>query len=243
MNTYTIELAEKTIEVRNRFSKTQELCTQFLTQKPADFFVETTAEDLAAESVHSVKEAMFEGLPVPHFPDEDLEITATYRKIAEQLLKQNITVFHGAVVAADGEAYLFTAKSGTGKTTHVGLWLEHIPGSYILNGDKPLLMVKDDQLYACGSPWAGKEGYGCNQILPLKAVCILERGTENRITRIQRKEAFPMLMQQIYRSPSQMAAVMKMAGEIGRLAKLYRLSCNMEPEAALVSYRGMHDDI
>lgn len=243
MTTYTIELAEKTIEICNQFPKTRELCAQFLTQKPGEFFVETTPEDIAAERIHSIREAMYEGLTVFDLPAEELESTATYRKIAEQLLAHDITVFHGAVVAVEGEAYLFTAKSGTGKTTHVDLWLKNIPGAYIVNGDKPLLMIRDEQVYACGSPWAGKEGYGCNQIVPLKAICILERGAENRIVRMQRREAFPMLMQQIYRSPNQMDAVMQMAAEIGRLTKLYRLSCNMEPEAALVSYRGMNDDV
>lgn len=239
MVTYRIELAERVIEIRNLFDKTLHQCALFRTEKPAAFHVETTAADIDREREHTFREEAYEGLPHQCYPDEELESTATYRKIADLLLKEGIAVFHGAVVAVGEEAYLFTAKSGTGKTTHVRLWLEHIADSYIVNGDKPLLMVKDGRVYACGSPWAGKEGYFCKQNVPLKALCVLERGTENHIAPLSRKEAFPMLMQQVYRSPSQMPAVMRLMWEIGELVPLYRLGCNMEPEAAFVSYHGM----
>lgn len=243
MVTYKLALADKVIEVTNLFRKTMERTALFHTEKAADFQIVTTEADIAREQEISAKEAVYEGLPVIRYSDEELESTATYRKIAQVLLNCGIAVFHGAVVAVGEEAYLFTAKSGTGKTTHVNLWRKYIEGAYIVNGDKPLLMLRDEKVYACGSPWAGKEGYYCKKIVPLKAICILERGETNTIERVQRKDVFPILMQQIYRDPAQMGTVMQLAGELGRLTALYRLSCNMEPEAALVSYRGMQNDI
>ena len=34
---------------------------------------------------------------------------------------------------------LFQGKSGTGKSTHSGLWLKHIPGCELLNDDNPIV--------------------------------------------------------------------------------------------------------
>lgn len=241
MVNYKIELAGKVIAIQNIYADTFKRCSDFITAKPAEIEVTITEADIENECKKSISEALYEGVETVLFPAYELESTATYRKIAEALIPHNIAVFHGAVVAVGDEAYLFTAKSGTGKTTHINLWLENIPGTYVVNGDKPLLIVDNESVYACGSPWAGKEGMFCNKIVPLKAICILERGEQNRIERITRKEAFPMLMQQIYRSPSQMADVMRLASDIGGKTALYRLSCNMEPEAAQVSYKGMNE--
>ena len=33
-------------------------------------------------------------------------------------------------------------KGGVGKTTHTKLWLDNIPGSFVVNGDKPLIRAR-----------------------------------------------------------------------------------------------------
>ena len=94
---------------------------------------------------------------------------------------------------------------------------------------------------ACGSPWNGKHGLGCNLSVPLKAICILERGEENRIQAIPAKQALSMLLQQSNR-PMNAAHLPKYLELLDRLAcgtKFYRLACNMEPQAARVSYQMM----
>lgn len=63
---------------------------------------------------------------------------------------------HGTVVDHNGQAYMFTAPSGTGKTTHAKLWLDNLPDAFIVNGDKPFIIAGDEQPKACGTPWAGK---------------------------------------------------------------------------------------
>lgn len=65
-------------------------------------------------------------------------------------------LFHASVVAREGKAYLFLAKSGTGKSTHSTLWLKHVPGCELLNDDNPAVGVRDGKVIVYGTPWSGK---------------------------------------------------------------------------------------
>ena len=159
------------------------------------------------------------------------------------LVQKNVLLMHGAVVAVDGQAYLFTAKSGTGKTTHTRLWLRQFGvRAVMVNGDKPLIHITRKGATVYGTPWDGKEHLSRNIACPLKAVCILTRSETNHIERISPKEALTMLCQQSYR-PAQPAALRKTLALVDLLSSsvpLYKLGCNMEPEAALVAYHGMN---
>ena len=160
------------------------------------------------------------------------------------LLERDVLLFHGCVMACEGRAYLFTAPSGTGKTTHCRLWLDRFPGSHVLNGDKPLLRIEEERVFACGTPWQGKERYGCNEILPLEAICFLERDTVNHIAPVSFHDAFPALLAQTHR-PAGGAAMLKtlaLLEKLGQRTRLYRLGCNREPEAAELSFTTMHGD-
>ena len=111
----------------------------------------------------------------------------------------------------------------------------------MVNDDKPLLRCTDGGVIVYGTPWDGKHHRSTNTSVPLKAVCVLERGEENRITPLDRHEAFPLLLQQSYR-PSDPALLQSTLSLISRLSagvKLYRLQCNMELSAAKLAYDGM----
>jgi len=111
----------------------------------------------------------------------------------------------------------------------------------MINDDKPFLRVEDDRVLAFGTPWSGKHRLDTNTSAPLKAICILERGAENRITPIPAREALPMLFQQSTRPPenAQMPAYMDLIDGLARNVAFYRLRCNMDPDAAQVAYEGM----
>lgn len=238
--TKKIELAGLVIEIHSLYDSLPNTA-EYETDADADFTVEITEADIEAEYKKSVAEAEYEGLPYPGFSAESLENTAIYRKIAMKLPAYDALVFHGSAVAAGDRAYLFTAKSGTGKTTHTALWLKNIGGSYVVNGDKPIIRMIDGTPYVCGTPWMGKEGYGCNKTVPLAALCFLNRGEENRIEKTDFGSVFPRLMGQAYRPPDGMllARTLKILEAVGKAVPIYELYCNMEDEAATVSYRGM----
>ena len=121
---------------------------------------------------------------------------AILRKLAMSFLRdERIMLIHGSVVAYCDSAFLFTAPSGTGKTTHSRLWKEHLPDAYILNGDKPFIST-GEKILAWGSPWCGSERYNRNTGVELKSICFLVRAGKNRIVEISDDEAIPMLAQQ-----------------------------------------------
>ena len=238
---FTISLAGIPVGVSALYQSTEDFCRDYLTDEGPEFRVEITREDISAEKKYSALQDQRDGIPQRRIKSSYLETLALYRKVALPLLERDTLVFHGSVVALNGRAYLFTAPSGTGKTTHTRLWLENIEGSYVLNGDKPLLRLTGERTLVCGTPWQGKENYGCREILPLDAICVLERAKENRIERIDLGGALPTLFRQTH-TPSDPSAIAKTTSLIGKIAgtvRLYRMGCNMDPEAARVSYRGM----
>ncbi|MBQ1210637.1 MAG: hypothetical protein IIX68_02395 [Clostridia bacterium] len=225
-----IELAEIVMQIDNRYDYTERLCRDYLTDKQPELFLSVTEEEIAAED---------DGR---RFPMGYLESVALYRKISEAILDRDGFLLHAAVLEVDGQAYAFSANSGTGKTTHIKLWGELFGDRCrVINGDKPLLRVRDGVVRIYGTPWSGKEGWNTNTSAPLKALCFLERSAENRIVRLSDGEALPLLFGQLA-MPVEESAAMRLLDSLDRLlctVPCYRLGCNMEPEAAQVAYDAM----
>ena len=239
----TYRLAGHTIKIESLYSQVHTLCAAYRVEDDAEYCITTTPADIAYERKRSVRADELEGAAVREYAPPYLETLAVYRKLAQLLVQDDILLMHGAVVAVDGQAYLFTAKSGTGKTTHTRLWLQQFGDRAVMvNGDKPLLHVTNKGVTAYGTPWDGKEHLSTNTSCPLKAICILTRSEINHIKRISKKEALPMLCQQIHRpaDPAALARMLVLVDRLGSSVPLYRLGCNMEPEAALVAYHGMN---
>lgn len=241
MPTFAIKLADIPIRIECLYESTETFCEEFRTREASAFTVKMNAIDILHEREIAKEQDIREDISPQPYTDEYLETIALYRKLAEPLLRRNCLVFHGSAVAVDGYAYLFTAKSGTGKTTHAKLWLKNIQRSYILNGDKPLIKLENGSIMLCGTLWRGKENYGVNEILPLKAICVLERDTTNHIEQISASEAFPILYQQSHHcdGADEMEKTLELLECIAQGVQLYRLGCNMEDEAAIVSYSTM----
>lgn len=242
---FRIALAGQVIGVSALYEQTRTFCKNYLTDAPASFEVAVTPADIAYERQRSARADELEGAAVREHAEPYLETLAVYRKLAKLLVQDDILLMHGAVVAVDGQAYLFTAKSGTGKTTHTRLWMQQFGDRAVMvNGDKPLLHITSEGVTVYGTPWDGKEHLSTNTSCPLKALCILTRSKTNHIERISKKEALPMLCQQSYRpcSPIGTQKTLALVDRLGSSVPLYRLGCNMEPEAAQVAYHGMNHE-
>ncbi len=234
---FTVLLADVDIRVVSLFDEVHELCRDYLSSGEPEFTVVTEPADIAYEKQVNIREAMVEGIPVVEYPDSYLETLAVYRKIVREFIRRGIMLMHGAVVAVGDEAWLFTAPSGTGKTTHINLWLDNIPGSYVVNGDKPLIRVCSTPV-VYGTPWAGKEGLNSNVGVNLRGIVLLNRGVENEIHRVSFSEIMPVLVQQSYRPRDKegITSVMSLLCTLGKTVPLYHLKCNMLPEAAWTVY-------
>ncbi|MBQ6602993.1 MAG: hypothetical protein IJH99_06310 [Eubacterium sp.] len=238
--------ADVDIRISSVHEKVHRLCEDYRTDGGTyDFAVETTPEDIEYERERSARTDELEGIPVRSFSDGYLEELAVYRKMAEILPDYDTLLMHGSAVAVDGAAYLFIAKSGTGKSTHTRLWRELLKEKAVMiNDDKPLVRVTEGGAVIYGTPWDGKHRLSTNTACPLAAVCILERAKDNHIRQIDRSEALPMLLQQTYR-PEGIPALTRMLELTEKLAasvRLYRLGCNMDISAAKLSYEAMRKD-
>lgn len=243
MTEFTIGIAERIIRIRAQHDYAKEFCEKYLTEGAPDFTVQITTEDIEYEREKSRREDEFEGLPVREFEADYLETLAIYRKIVEKMLDYGGFLFHGSAVSVDGEGYLFTAKSGTGKSTHTRRWRRYFGKRCItVNDDKPLLLIKDDCVLICGTPWDGKHRMSTNIMVPMKGLVVLERGEVNHIAPIEISEALPLLLQQTYRpaNPLAMSKTLILLEKMTKIVRLYRLRCNMALESARVAYEGMN---
>lgn len=204
----------------------------------------TTQSDIDFERETSAREDEVEGKPVRQFSDGYLETLAVYRQIAERMPAYDTILFHGSCVAVDGTGYLFAAKSGTGKSTHTRLWRELLGDrAVMINDDKPLIRVAEEGAVIFGTPWDGKHRLSRNISVPLKSICLLYRAPENQIRPISEREAYPLLLQQVYR-PMDSEAMRKTLTLVDRLAaavSLWRLGCNMDIQAAQVAFEAMKE--
>ncbi len=243
MTEFTVSIAEIPIRIRAIYPQTQVFCRRFLCEKEPLFEVEITQQDFAVEQAFSARTAAHRSEPVKEYPLPYLETLAISRKIANRTPQYGAVLFHGAAVAVDGEVYLFTAKSGTGKTTHIRYWLEQFGDrATVVNGDKPFLKITENGVFACGSPWQGKENYGSNLILPLKAVCLLQRDKTDHIERVSFGQNLAAVLRQTYQPPTAqgMEQTLELIPKLAAQVPLYRLGCTMNPNSALVSYNGMN---
>lgn len=102
-------------------------------------------------------------------------------------------LFHAAVVSYEGKGYMFLGPSGTGKSTHAGLWLRYIEGTTLVNDDNPV--VRDGVVY--GSPWSGKTPCYRNVHYPLGGIVVLSQAPYNRIQRLSGLHAYAALVASI----------------------------------------------
>lgn len=242
MEAFRIQIAGQTALVSPLFESTRYYCRSYLTEAEPDFSIAITAEDLVFEQKLADEEALQEGFRLRVFTDPFLERASIQRKFAEHLFASDTLLFHGSLVAVDGEGYLFTARSGTGKSTHTRLWREVFgPRAVMVNDDKPFLRITESAVLACGSPWSGKHGLDTNITVPLKGICLLERGRENRIRSISPPEVISMLRHECCR-PLDAGQLPRFLGLVDALAEktpLWHMECSKEPEAARVAYAAM----
>ena len=239
MAVFTMKVAGAVAEVHSLFDSTRDYCNAYLTEEAPEFAITVTPENLAFEQADLLAEAKAEGMKPRRFTDPFLERAAIQRAFADFLLNRNILLFHGSTVALDGYAYLFTAKCGTGKSTHTRLWREVFSRAIMVNDDKPFLEITEDGVIAHGSPWSGKHGLSENISVPLKGICILHRGPENKIRPISPEEAMEMLLAQGYCPAESQKKFQALTQTLANTTSLWSMECTKNTEAAKISHQAM----
>jgi hypothetical protein len=243
MTSFKMKLCGKNVLASVFYESTVAFCSDYLSDfETPDVVIELSPIDIATEQRKFDRERELEGLSPYAAPKEELETLALYRKIADRFINFNIILFHGSCISVDGEAYLFTAKSGTGKSTHTRLWRELFGArALMVNDDKPLIEINDGNITVYGTPWNGKHRLGNNVSMPLKAICILDRAENNTIKEVIPLTEFPKILSQTYRTDDAefMKKTLSLLDSMLKSVKVYRLGCNMDISAAEISYNGM----
>ena len=243
MATFNIQIAGKTAAVTSLFESTRDYCARYLTEDAPDFSVTVTQEHLDFEQNALLEEALQEGLRPRTFTGPFLDRAAIQRQVAEALLDADTLMIHGSLIAVDGRGYLFTAaKCGTGKSTHTRFWRELFGSrAVMINDDKPFLRMTEAGVLACGAPWSGKHGLDTNMTVPLAGICLVERGTENRIRSGTPEELLPMIRKESFcpGEESKQAKFLRLTEMLAKKVPLWRMECIKDISAARMSYAAM----
>lgn len=233
---FTVKLADIRFHIEHISPELETFCKDYLAEdgKP-DFQIQLTEDDIAQEQLHATDQ---------EFSPAYLETLALLRKIADILPHHRRFLMHGASISYENDAFLFTAPSGTGKSTHIRLWKKYLGDKVkIVNGDKPFLSLDSDSdgtlhplIY--GTPWAGKERWQRNCKESLKGICFVQRGVQNTIRKIEPEECVMLLFKQVY-MPAETTAVERTLELLDVLVKnvpFYLLTCDMTEDAVRCSF-------
>ncbi len=229
MQNLDILLADLKIHIEHNYA--------FMTKFCKKYTCEFDVSDIAVESHNADVQKEFENADGVEIGV--CESLCIYRAIAEQLPHFDRFVFHGAAVEYQNNAYVFAAPSGTGKTTHISLWKKHLGDSLsVINGDKPIIKAAQNDFTVYGTPWAGKEGLHNNIKAPLKAICFLKQGKQNKISCLDKNEALTRILKQVYipKNKNALSQTLSLVGNIIENIPIYLLECDISDNAFETSF-------
>ncbi|MCR1959476.1 hypothetical protein NSA15_00840 [[Clostridium] cocleatum] len=178
----------------------------------------------------------------PHLTLEQCEYIYAGSQFYNKLINLGGFLLHASAVVIDNKAYLFSADSGTGKSTHTKLWQKCFGDkALIINDDKPAIKIENGICYAYGTPFSGKTDENLNMKVPLQAICFLERGKDNSIDLIPTKDALPLILKQTIFPKKQdtINHFFDMLDVVLTKTPIYQMKCNISKEAALMAYDKM----
>ncbi|MEE0946735.1 MAG: S24 family peptidase [Acutalibacteraceae bacterium] len=178
----------------------------------------------------------------PNINDEGLEYLLYGFLFYDRLLDFDGMMLHASAVAVGDRAYLFSADSGVGKSTHTDYWTKLIKGARIINDDKPALRITDGKIYVWGTPFSGKHDISVNRDYLLGGICFLKRGKENIINDISPQRALPLILPQTasMHSEDRISKKLTLIDRILTGAKLYEMECINDISAARYAYDKMN---
>lgn len=232
-----ILIADLVIEIDNKYDYIVKYCNNYLYDgdRKTDIFIKITEEDIIAQRNASEED----------FENDYLEYVAVYRKIADEILSFDAFVMHGTVIKVNNTGIMFTAISGTGKTTHMLYWMRLLGDRLtVINGDKPIIRFLDGVPYAYGTPWCGKEKLNTNDRVILSDICLIERGEVDQSMLATQLDVFSHFIKQIYR-PSKTELINKtfdLAGKLFKFSNLRKFKCRKNISAAKTAYKAIFNE-
>lgn len=151
-----------------------------------------------------------------------------------RIIHKNGIIVHSSAVVVNGKGIIFSAPSGTGKSTHTKLWEKHY-GAVVINDDTPAVRIVNNEVFVYGTPWSGSTIKYVNTKAPLKAIVMLSQAKENEVIQLKAAEAVQMLMPRVflpYQDQKLMEMAMSTIEKLISLIPIYHLKCTPDFEAA-----------
>lgn len=220
-------ICELNIKIETIHKNIDVLFSDYLSDFSApDITLSVTADEIRAEKSK-----------YPAYSEAYLEGQLLFKQLAEKVLAYDTFFFHSAAVCHENEAYIFTGKSGSGKSTHAELWTKLFPNDFIINGDKPLIKMKKDGFYAYGTPWCGKENMQKNTFAKVRAVYFIEQSCRNHAEKMTAKEVLQKIFNQtVYiRDSALNKALFEILDRFITEIPFFRLECSISEDAVLTA--------
>ena len=182
----------------------------------------------------------------PHLSEDDCDYIASGIVFYRELIRFDGFMLHASAIVLDGKAYLFTAPSGGGKSTHAALW-QQVFGEervIILNDDKPALRFEDGCWYAYGTPWSGREDKSMPLRAPVAAIGVIEKSGDNHVEKMNEAEAMIHFLQEtVYPfERKDLERLIDLMDSLIRNVSVRRIRCNATEAAVAVVHDAIRRD-
>lgn len=233
---FVIRLADVNIGISHRNHKVKQVFGEYIVDAEPELNINITDEDIRFDRERYAKA---ENREPKFFAWRYYEATSIYHKICLKLMDFDAFLLHAAVVAVDGKGYAFLAKSGVGKTTHAKYWINYFgERAYMVNGDKPIVRILGNEVFAYGTPICGKENENADIGVPLKAIFFLERGQGTKVTEMPSEMIPERITSQLLipKNGEQRERIFDLADRVMNLVPMYRLSCDTDLDSARTAW-------
>ena len=179
-----------------------------------------------------------------NFNRDYLLLNSTDQAIKYAMLYHNVLSIHSSAIFVNGEGIIFSAPSGTGKSTHTALWKEHY-GATIINDDSPFVSIVSDKIMLHGAPWAGTSGINKNISVPLRAIFFLEQSPRNEIVPLASLQALQLLLRELLKPCDRQLIdnTYTLLNLVLASVPCYLLRCTPDKEAAEIVYEEIFNNI
>lgn len=235
-----IRIGELRVKADPKYDPTLSRMKKYLCDDTKDPDIVIKASDEFIEKKH---------IENPHLSIGECEYVWLGASLFEQLPDHDAFMLHASAIVEDvgeGSAFLFSAPSGTGKSTHTSMWMKAFPEKklYIINDDKPIIYhdAPSGKYKAAGSPFSGTDDKSENRTADIKGICFLSRGEKNMIKRIPPGNAVSLILSQTLRprDRERMIRFLDLVDGLLKCVPAYVMRCLPDTDAALMSYETMN---
>lgn len=230
-------IADFIVEMNPKYNALKMLCEPFLYSGNIQPDIVLNVDDTL---ISATRKRMKENTSI-----DEAEEFCTSTLFNRAIIKHGAMLIHSSAIVCDGKAFLFSAASGVGKSTHTKLWLKKFGDRvHILNDDKPIVKIKNGLPFCCGTPFDGGSGIAKNETVPLGAVIFIERAADNYVTVPDTNE----IVKKLYQSTAKFvgkedaACMLENFDRLIKCCKFYILHCNTDISSVQTAYDALIAD-